>query len=501
MDGNGGDRHDAARQHGRRPAPAAWRRPRRLLLVLDPVAALLSVAVAASFYVGGAPWRLNFDRLRIESTTVFLALFVLATLLFLAREGSYSSRRRLSRIDDGLVVLKAVVYALVIVTAVAFVTKGFGTGFTDYSRRVVLSGGLTALVAFGLARLAAWWWQHRMFVRRRDVRRVVVVGAGAAAADFERFVAERPWLGARVVGALRVVDAPTALERDGGMVGAVPVLGGLDDTDCAVDDGGVDEVVVALDDDERRDLGHVLRRLDELDVPFRIIPSLFEHTYAQARIDGLAGVATVDFRVEPLDRVQRALKRGADVAVALAVLTLLAPLLLVVAALVALTSRGPVLFAQERVGEHGRVFRMLKFRTMYADAEARLPEVAHLNEGEAALFKIRDDPRVTPLGRVLRRWSLDELPQFWNVLRGEMSVVGPRPPLPREVEVYETSHLARLKGKPGITGLWQVSGRSDLTFEQMVDLDRYYLEHWSLGLDLSVVLRTLVVVLGRRGAY
>jgi lipopolysaccharide/colanic/teichoic acid biosynthesis glycosyltransferase len=144
---------------------------------------------------------------------------------------------------------------------------------------------------------------------------------------------------------------------------------------------------------------------------------------------------------------------------------------------------------------------MVKFRTMYEDAEARLAEVAHLNEGEDVLFKIRDDPRVTPVGRFLRRWSMDELPQCWNVLKGEMSVVGPRPPLVREVEAYDTPHLARLKGKPGITGLWQVSGRSDLTFEQMVDLDRYYLEHWSLGLDLSIMLRTVLAVVRREGAY
>lgn len=501
MDGNRSNGADGASARHRRPAPAAWRRPRRLLLVLDPLAALLTVVVGASFYVGQTPWHLSFDRATAESTTAFLVVFALVTLVMLAREGSYSAHRRLSRIDDGIVLLKAVVSAFIVVTAVAFVSKGFGTGFTDYSRRVVLTGLLVALVAFGLSRLAAWWWQHRLFVRRRDVRRVVVVGAGAAAADFERFVAERPWLGAKVVGALRVLEGPTEVERGGGLVSAVPVLGGLDDTECAVDYGGVDEVVVALDDDERRDLPHVLRRLGELDVPFRIIPSLFEHTYAESRDSGLAGVATVNFRVEPLDRAQRIAKRTADVTFAGLALVVLSAPLLALAALVKLTSRGPVLFEQERVGEHGRVFRMVKFRTMYVDAEARLAEVAHLNEGEEALFKIRDDPRVTPLGRFLRRWSIDELPQLWNVLRGEMSVVGPRPPLPREVAVYETAHLARLKGKPGITGLWQVSGRSDLTFEQMVDLDRYYLEHWSIGLDLSIALRTALVVLRREGAY
>jgi lipopolysaccharide/colanic/teichoic acid biosynthesis glycosyltransferase len=183
-------------------------------------------------------------------------------------------------------------------------------------------------------------------------------------------------------------------------------------------------------------------------------------------------------------------------------LLVLAPLLLVVAALVKFTSPGPVLFRQERVGVRGTTFRMRKFRTMTVDAEERLGELEHLNEHAGGpLFKIRDDPRITPLGRVLRRWSLDELPQLIDVLTGAMSLVGPRPPLAREVEQYEHDVHRRLLVKPGITGLWQVSGRSDLSWDETVRTDLWYVENWSFGLDLMIVLRTLRAVLRRSGAY
>jgi exopolysaccharide biosynthesis polyprenyl glycosylphosphotransferase len=220
-----------------------------------------------------------------------------------------------------------------------------------------------------------------------------------------------------------------------------------------------------------------------------------------ARSAGLNGLPTVALRVEAVDRARTAGKRLMDTFIAAGTLFVLSPLLLLVAALVKLTSPGPVFFRQERVGSDGRHFFMIKFRSMYAGAEARLKDLMDLNEGENVLFKIRIDPRVTPVGRFIRRWSIDELPQFFNVLRGEMSVVGPRPPLPREVRLYETSQLARLRGKPGITGLWQVSGRSDLTFARMVELDRHYLEHWSLGLDVRIMLRTVMAIVRRKGAY
>ena len=198
---------------------------------------------------------------------------------------------------------------------------------------------------------------------------------------------------------------------------------------------------------------------------------------------------------------QRVAKRALDITVALTLLVLLAPLLAVIALAIRLESAGPVIFRQTRCGKGGRPFRYYKFRSMVADAEARRGELEALNEADGPIFKIKADPRITRVGRVLRRSSLDELPQLWNVLRGEMSLVGPRPPLPAETLRYAPWQVQRLRAPGGMTGLWQVSGRSELSFDDMVRLDIAYIERWSLWLDLRVLLRTLLAVLTMHGAY
>jgi exopolysaccharide biosynthesis polyprenyl glycosylphosphotransferase len=197
----------------------------------------------------------------------------------------------------------------------------------------------------------------------------------------------------------------------------------------------------------------------------------------------------------------RVVKEVVDRVGAALLILLSAPLLLALAVCVRLDSPGPVLFRQVRVGRDGREFVIVKFRTMYLDAEARLAELRHLNEYDGVLFKIRNDPRVTRMGRWLRRLSLDELPQLFNVVRGQMSLVGPRPPLPEEVAGYPDDMRRRLAVKPGMTGLWQVSGRSDLPWEEAVRLDLRYVENWSLSLDLVILMRTLSAVLRPSGAY
>ena len=215
----------------------------------------------------------------------------------------------------------------------------------------------------------------------------------------------------------------------------------------------------------------------------------------------ISGLPMVHVDLPQYSGFNHAVKRGFDVLVSGLALLLLSPLLAAIAMSVRLTGDGAVLFRQERVGVRGTRFTMLKFRSMVTDAEARLRELQGRNEGDGVLFKMKDDPRITPIGRTLRRYSLDELPQLWNVLVGDMSLVGPRPPLPREVERYEEDVNRRLLTKPGITGLWQVSGRSDLSWEESVKIDLFYVENWSITGDLVILLKTVRAVFGSHGAY
>jgi exopolysaccharide biosynthesis polyprenyl glycosylphosphotransferase len=281
------------------------------------------------------------------------------------------------------------------------------------------------------------------------------------------------------------------------------VYGGFDGVAQAAVSAGADVVAVTAASEM---VGPALRRLSwELandDIALAVAPGLMEVAGPRLHIRPVAGLPLLHVEHPRLDGVSRLGKGAFDRVAAGAALVVLLPALLVIAALVRATSEGPALFRQPRVGQGGRTFVCLKFRTMVADAERRLHEVAHLNRHvEGPLFKIMHDPRVTPLGMFLRRYSLDELPQLFHVLTGRMSLVGPRPPLPDEVAAYTDEVRRRLLVKPGLTGLWQISGRSDLSWDESVRLDLRYVENWSFALDLLILKKTLSAVIRGTGAY
>ncbi len=479
----------------REAAPGSWARPRQLLLTLDLVVAAIAVFDAQLLLPLD---RVSGDR-AIVSHHLFMACVAIVLIVLLARAGQYSGGRRLSRFTDATAVVRDLTIAFLIALAVAFVTKGFFTGYSDYSRLTIAS---SVALLFGLmvvVRLALWAYQRHLFETGRGLRDVLVLGTGKAAEDFLHFLAPRRWLGFRCVGAVTLREVAGAALPDPGL--AVPLLGGLRDIGEIMRRTGADEVIVALDEDQHAAFPAVADVLAECGVRYRVVASLFEQTYHSARLAGLEGLPVVEMTAAQADADRRYMKRIVDIVVSWLVVVLLLPLELLIVTAIKLTSRGPVLFGQLRVGENGEPFTMYKFRTMTDHAEQELADLLQHNEAVGHIFKIRDDPRVTAVGRVLRRFSMDELPQFWNVLRGEMSIVGPRPPLPREVDQYDVRHLARLRTKPGITGLSQISGRSDLGFEDIVMLDRRYVDDWSLWLDFSIMAKTVLVVLGGKGAY
>ena len=394
-----------------------------------------------------------------------------------------------------------------VVALLAVMTKGFFLGSLDFSRLLVARSLAIFFLIGATARVALAIRQRALFMRGAAFRKVLVLGDGQAAREFVDFLAKRPWLGVACVGKLQYLPpvdepgGPRARVESAFSVG--PTYKGFENLDRVWCASGASEVVVALDPEEHGLLAGITKVLSLAHVPFRVVPSLFEESYHAAELLGYGELPVVDVDGDPLDRVERVFKRTLDIGISSALLLLgsIPGLLLLLA--IKLDSRGPVFYKQERVGKNGRRFSMYKFRTMIANADELRDELEDKNEKgtNGQLFKMKNDPRITRVGKFMRKWSLDELAQMINVYKGEMSLVGPRPPLPREVENYRSEHYCRLKGLPGITGLWQVSGRSDLSFEQMVKLDKYYLDNWSVRLDLGIMIKTVVVVLARKGAY
>lgn len=486
-----------------------WSRPRHLLLVADAV----SICVAA--LVGYGVFRFRGTQSVDTSSAIMAALIAVCSLALLARAGQYTHHRRLSALTDVGALVRDVVIAVAVATLLQYLTKSFFLGQAPPSRLATAVFALVFIALGAISRVGLSAYQRRMFAKGKGVRKVLLLGTGQTASEFITFVKRRPWLGITISGLL-VYDTE---ENDSGdessaeidntefAAAELPIahlthsLTGLKRFRQILTSSGAAEVIVALDADAEAALPDVADLLSLAHVPFKIVPSLFEQSYRAAELLGYEEIPIIDVKVDPLDRVARIFKRGMDVCLSFVALILMIPVHLVVSLATLIDSGRPVVLKQERVGQNGRHFQMYKYRTMVVNAEALLAELRGRDEGDGPHFKMSADPRITRVGAFLRKWSMDEAPQFMNVLLGDMSVVGPRPPLPQEVEKYSTQHLARLKGKPGLTGLWQVSGRKNLPFDDMVRLDRYYLDNWSLRLDFGIIARTVVAVLTRKGAY
>jgi exopolysaccharide biosynthesis polyprenyl glycosylphosphotransferase len=331
--------------------------------------------------------------------------------------------------------------------------------------------------------------------RRRgyNTRRFAVVGTGDIAEYIIQNRAEHPEWGFQFTGfILENGQQPESLSR--------PSLGRLGQLGEILQNNVLDEVIFAVSRDHLDVLQPAVRLCEEQGVEVKISLNFFQAAIGRMSMEEVSGLPALAFSTTPADEVALVLKRAFDILSSAIALVLLAPALAAMAVAVKLDSPGPVFFRQRRVGLHGRGFVFYKFRSMCVDAEARLESLREFNEVTGPVFKMRQDPRVTKVGRFLRRTSLDEVPQFWNVLKGEMSIVGPRPPTPDEVRKYKPWQRRRLSMKPGITCTWQVSGRSDIDFDRWMKLDLAYIDNWSLTLDLKILLKTIPAVLGGRGA-
>jgi exopolysaccharide biosynthesis polyprenyl glycosylphosphotransferase len=340
-----------------------------------------------------------------------------------------------------------------------------------------------------------WRLGHRRLQPAAGSRKkLLIVGLGPDALQLRRKIESRPEYHIEVVGHLAGPHETPDAES------STRVLGRLEELEHVLDNRVIDDVVFAVPPGDLPACATPVAWCEQVGVTVHLKVDFVRALFAKTFPSELHGTHLLTLSTIPHDPAALLLKRGLDVAVALAALVALAPLFLLAAAAIKLGSRGPVIFSQQRIGLNGRLFRLYKFRSMCRDAEAQSARVAGLNELSGPVFKTQRDPRVTAVGRLLRRTSIDELPQLWNVLRGDMSLVGPRP-LPDDVGQSQRSHRRRLSMKPGLTCLWQVNGRSRIPFEDWMRLDLEYIDNWSLLLDLKILLRTVPAVVLSRGAW
>jgi exopolysaccharide biosynthesis polyprenyl glycosylphosphotransferase len=475
-----------ANRERQRPVDIWQRHYLRLLVLVDLAIILASTLLALEVRFGDAHHAISgmsYAVLSVLLVPVWLASLVIAR--------AYEMRFLGTGADEFKRVTTASLRLMAVLAVVAYTFKlDIARGYVA----VALPAG-TALLLLG--RYGQRRWLHARRRRGTFMRRVIVVGGAEGIRDLAAQLSRYPYVGYKLVG----VCLPTASESFS--LPDVPVLGSLTQVLRAVTEVDADTVAVATGPGMSP---AVLRRLSwEIEgtgIDLVVAPALLDVAGPRISVRPVAGLPLLHVEEPELSGVRQILKATVEWVFSTLAFLFALPLLVALAIMVRLDSRGAPLFRQTRVGQHGREFTVYKLRTMRADAESLLESLREQNEvAEGLLFKIREDPRVTRVGRFLRKWSLDELPQLWNVVRGDMALVGPRPPLPGEVAQYGAEVARRLLVRPGITGLWQVSGRSTLSWDDSVRLDLYYVENWSLALDAMIVWKTVFAIFRGEGAY
>ncbi|MFN7971650.1 MAG: sugar transferase [Acidobacteriota bacterium] len=428
-----------------------------------------------------------------------MAIVTLSAAFFAFR--LYESFRTRTFLSEAFAVSKAMALGTLVLLAVSFLARPIPSGprhvaEPDANSRALIGFyvGLcyVAVLVERLAiRLVSRWIRERGY----NYRTVLIVGTGPKARDFARIIHDHRHWGLKLLGFVSDDAAEAATSING-----YDVLGVVADMPQIVDKHVIDEVVMVVAKNRLEELEDTFLLCEEAGIKTRVSVSMFPHLIAKVDLEDMEGVPLLTFSTTPTNEASLVVKRAIDIAISLVLLVVTLPVSLLAAIAIKLDSPGPILFRQVRIGLQGRRFILFKFRSMVEDAASRLKEIQHLNEMDGPVFKMKDDPRLTRVGRVIRRYSIDEIPQLWNVLVGDMCIVGPRPPMPEEVAGYERWQKRRLSMKPGLTCLWQVNGRNRIPFGEWMKLDLQYIDNWSLWLDVKILLATIPVVLSGRGA-
>jgi exopolysaccharide biosynthesis polyprenyl glycosylphosphotransferase len=419
-----------------------------------------------------------------------VALLVILPLSF-RFSGVYPYRRGRSPLEETYAIATATTAGVMVLIIASLLFRPL-----LYSRLIFFYTALLVTLLLGISRGLIQFGFGYLRQYGVGVKRILLVGAGDVGRMVMRTVTARPDFGYQMIGFLD--DNPAKGFTD---IGPYKALGPVENLNDILTQEAVDTVVICLPWQSHRMIQRLLRTCEQNHVRAQVVPDLFQVTKNQVYVEDLNGIPLIGTRDVSIQGWNLLVKRASDLVLGGLLGLVGLPFWLLIAAAIKLDSPGPALFTQTRIGKNGVPFRCYKFRSMIEGADDLRHDLGELNEATGPLFKLRNDPRCTRVGRWLRRYSLDELPQLINVLRGEMSLVGPRPNLPEEAEQYQEWHKRRLTVSPGITGLWQVNGRSDLTFDEMVLLDIYYVENWNLTMDLGILVRSLPAVLHGRGAY
>lgn len=473
-----------------RVPPGWW----KYFLIMADAIGLLAAFVAA-YYVR---YELQLGRtvdpanqVGMSAYVPFMLLLVCVSLLSFFFSGVYPYQPGRNLVEESYTIATATMASVVILSGVNLIYEPL-----SYSRLLFLYTAFLVTLLLGLSRVLIL--QSRLYLRHFGigVTRVLLVGVGDVGRMFMRTVVARPELGYLVVGFLD--DNPV---KGGTDIGPYKALGPVDNFMEVIEQNAIDNVVICLPWQSHRMIQRLLRVCEQQGVRAQVVPDLFQWTKSQLQVEDLNGIPLISSRPISIQGWNLIVKRAFDLLFCALIALLALPIMLLITLAIRLDSPGPIFYRQTRIGRNGAPFTCFKFRSMVTGADEMRQALRAHNDATGPLFKVRNDPRRTRVGRFLRRFSLDELPQLFNVFRGEMSLIGPRPNLPEEVEQYEEWHKKRLAASPGLTGLWQVSGRSDLTFDEMVLLDIYYVENWSLALDLNILLRSAPAMLHGRGAY
>jgi len=469
----------------------------KLWMVLDLVSIVLAAVLATMYKLRTGPvdgarglWRGTlFYHRPMWILMALLCGFAITLMITSKRLHLYTPTRLASILTEQRLSVQACFTSGLLLTGALYVIHA-----DDIPRSIVLITVLLVTTALSLRRLIYRILLNHRYDRGLDTRNVLIVGTGPEAHALRHHLESIRHLGYTFKG---FIDLPGSSSRFTTTSG--DVVGTFDTLFQNARKQFVDEIFFTTPC-EREIVQEVLDQARIQGVDLRMVPDMYDGLAWNSPIEYIGQFPTIPLHCGQVPEFGLLLKRGMDIVLASLTLLVLSPVLLAIAIAVKLDSHGPVFYSSERIGKKGRVFRCIKFRTMVRDAEKRRAEVMHMNERDGVLFKITNDPRITRLGRILRKYSLDELPQFINVFRGDMSIVGPRPPLASEVREYKLSHLRRLDVMPGITGLWQVQARQDPSFDNYISLDVTYVDNWSIWLDIQILIRTIGVVIAGTGS-